>query len=173
MQKSIEERLADIENGVTRLTKMQACAYDTLRTQHKVSTFIMDHDWSLSSLERSVDSASQVTNYALTFMFGTIAALGISASMSASYSVTKDLLTGILGLAFWVLSVVFFFFSFRYHRLANRQHKTINTELLQKREKSQSVKEEAAALDYALDQVLAEWKELVPDDMVSEPKSED
>lgn len=171
MQKSTEERLADIESGVTRLTKMQACVYEILRAQHKISTFIINQGGSLSSLEQSAESVHQIRNYSLTFMFGTIAALGISASMTATYPVTKDLLTGILGLSFWVLSLVFFVFSFRYHRLANRESKKINAVLSQKREKSQSVREEAASLDEALAQALAEWEELVPDDSISEFKN--
>ena len=173
MQKSTEERLAGIESSITRLTKMQGCVFNVLLVMHKISTLISRTEWYMSSLKESVESTSQNMGYAITFMFGTIAMMGITVSMSTLYSATKDFSFMVLCIACFALTVFFLFLAFRYNRRASSQRKTSERELLQAREQAQSDKGEAAALDDALAQALAEWKELVPDDLVSEPKSED
>jgi len=173
MKKPTEERLADIESGIAKLTKMQSCVFNMLLALHKISALISRTEWATSSLKESVESASQNMNYALTFMFGTIAMIGIIGSMIALYLTTKDFFFRVLSIASLALAVFFLFLAFRYNRRASSQRKTFETELLQAREQAQSAKEEAVALDGALAQVLAEWKEIAPDNLVSEPKSED
>jgi Flp pilus assembly protein TadB len=174
MKKSIEERLADIESNITRLTKMQNCVFNLLQAQHKISTFMSETEWSMSSLKQSVESVSQNEDYSLRFMFGALTAMGIALSMTVVYSTTEDFVAGILSLMSFALAVVLFFLSVRYDRRVRSQRKTFfQKEWPEAQEQTQRVKEEAAALDDALAQVVAEWKKLIPDDLASEPKSED
>ena len=173
MKKSTEERLADIEGGITRLTKMQGCVFNVLLTLDKISMLIRRAERSTSSLEESVEFTSQAMDDSFRFMFGTITTLGITISITALYLVTKDFLLIVLIIICFALTGSFFFLSVRYNRRAKSQRKTFfRREWPQAREQSRSDKEEAAALDDVLAQVLAEWKELSPDDLVSESKND-
>lgn len=173
MEKSMEERLAGIEDSITRLTKMQGCVFGVLLILHKTSTLFRKGEWSTRLLEGYVESSSRDVEYSLTFMFGAIATTGITLSMTAVYSTTGNFLSGVLSLVFFALTVFCLFLAFRYNRRASSERKTFWAQLPQAREQSQNVKEEAAALDDAMAQLLAEWKKLVPNDRVAEPKSGD
>lgn len=172
MQKTIEERLADIDSSLTRLTKMQGCVFGVLLVLDNISTLGKRTEWSTRSLEESVESISRNVDYSLRFIFGTLATLGITISTSALYSTTKDFLLAVLSILSLALTGVLFFFAVRYDRRASSQRKTFHSELLQTREQSQSLKEQAVALNDTLAQIIATWRELVPHDLASEPRSD-
>lgn len=172
MEKPIEERLAGIESGITRLTEMQGCVFDMLLVLHKITSLISRMEWSTSSVQEFMRSAHQSMNYALTFMFGAVAMLSIAISMLTLYATTDDFVFRISGIVAGTLGAVLIFLSVRYVNRADKERKTFETEWRQAREQAQSMEQEAAALDESLAQVVNEWKELVPDDLVSEPRND-
>ena len=170
MQKSVEERIAALESGINRVVKMQTCVFKLVQAEHRISTFINQREWDATSLKDSVESTHQYMNYSLTFMFGGVATWGISFSMLYAYSTTHNLVASVMTILTFIVGCISYFLAVRYNRLANRQRETTMNEFRQAQ--SLNVTEQAAALDNELTQVLAEWKELVPDDSASEPESE-
>lgn len=173
MKKSNEERLTDIESGITRLTKMQDCVFNMLLVLDKMSKLISRAERSVYYLNESTEFTSQVVSSAFAYMFGAVTTMGISISLFALYFATKDLLFRALGIGSIALTLLLLFFVVRSNRHAGSQLKTTKSKLRQTMEQIQSAEEEVSELDDTLTQIVAEWKKLVPDDLVSKPKSEE
>jgi hypothetical protein len=171
MEKSIEERMAAIENAINRVAKMQTCVFRLVQAQHRISTFIGHREWDTTSLKDSTEFAHRYMNYSLTYMFGGMAATGIGFSLLYAYSVAHDFLLRVAVILMLIVSCTSWVLAVRYNRLASRQRKTAESE--SGREQSLNIREQAATLDNELARVLAEWKELVRDDLPNEPKSAD
>ena len=91
MKKSTEERLADIESGITKLTKVQCCVFKTLLILHKRSWMRERLEGSVTSVQASVEHVGQIVDHSYVLMFGSMAVLGVSVSMQAIYYATQDL----------------------------------------------------------------------------------
>jgi hypothetical protein len=171
MQKSIEERIAALESGINRVVKMQTCVFKLVQAQHRISTFLDKTQWDMASVKDSVESVQQHMNNSVTFMFGSLATLGISLSMIYVYSGTHDFFARVSAIFTLILGSAFYVVAFRYNRLANKQRLAAKSELCL-RLQLPNIKEEAATLDEEMARVLAEWEKLVPDDSASKLKSE-
>lgn len=173
MQKSIEGRLTDIESGITRLTKMQGCVFGVLLILHKTSVLIERSERAMPSVKESLEPVHRGTDRPLVFMFGGVAALGVAISMASLYLATLNFGFKVLSVVFPILALVLLLYSFFDSRQTSSQLRGAHKIQAQTAEDFKSAEKEKAAIDDDLEQVLAEWKELVPDDLVSEPKSED
>ena len=173
MQKSTEERLADIESTISRLTKMQGCVFRLLLVLRKTVHVFEARVATSTLMTLSLESYRQHGNRFLAFTFGAITAFGGSASLLALYYAKQD--SDFIGISA-VLSVLFFvllIFAVLEYRQMNSELRKAKKETAQAKEVIDAVREKGVTLDEELAQVLTEWKELVPDDLVNEPKSED
>ena len=173
MKKSTEERLADIESGITRLNKMQGCVFEALLILHKTSALLGRSEQSLTEAKRSLESAHRRGGRFLVLMFGAIAVMSLATSTISLYFTTLNSNFIVMSIVCFILFFVLLFFGFLEYRRANRQFQVAEQKLTQAEEVVDIVREEVVASDEDLAQVGAEWKKLVPDDLVSEPKSED
>jgi len=173
MQKSIEERLADIESGITRLTKMQNYVLRVLLILHKTSALLGRSEQSITEAKRSLESAHRRGDRFLVLMFGAIAVMSLATSTISLYFTTLDSNFIVMSIVCFILFFVLLLFGFLEYRRENRQFQVAEQKLTQAEEVVDIVGKEVAASDEDLAQVVAEWKELVLDDLVSEPKSED
>lgn len=173
MKKSTEERLADIESGITRLTKMQGCVFNVLLILHNMASLIEKSELALNSGEVSLESINQIMNRSIVFMFGAMSLMGVSVSMTSLYLITQELAFRVVTIVVSVFAVVLGIYAVSQYRRASSQIRVARKTFAQRGEDLASTKEEAKALDAKLAQALAEWKELVPDDLVTESKSED
>lgn len=173
MEKPTEERLADIESGITRLTKMHRCVFNVLLIVRATALLTESMELDLTRAAVSVESISKPVNRSIIFMFGAMTLMGVSVSMLALYHTTLDpafrVATTILGLSALGLGI---YAVFQYRR-ADSQIRVTEKTFAKIQEDSVSARESAKVLDDAIDQALAEWEELTPDDSVSESKSED
>lgn len=167
MQKTIEERLADIESSLTRLTKMQGCVFGALLILHKTSALFGRSERALTSVEESLEPIHRGMDRYLIFMFGGITMLGVAISMTSLYLVTLDFVFKVLSIVFSILTLVSFFFGFWEYSQVRRQHQEAKRKLTQAGEVLVGVEKEVAATDNDLAQVLAEWKELALDELVN------
>jgi hypothetical protein len=168
VEKSTEERLADIESGITNLTKMQGCLFRALLILHRISSLLGRSERSLTELEESLGFAHRRMDRSLVLMFGAIAVVGIATSMYSLYFATLDRAFRVMSAVCFISVFGFFFFSFLEYRRANSQFHVAQQKLTQARGVVDLVGKEVAASDEELGQVVTEWKELVPDDLVSE-----
>ena len=168
MKRSTEERLADIESGITRLTKMQSCMFNALLTMHKASSLINRAERAVSFFGVPLESINQSINRSLVFMFGAMTLMGVAVSMSSLFSATQRLAFRVTTIGLGVVALVFLIYAFLQYRSADNQIQGAKKKLTQTYEGFESFGKEATAVDDALTQASAEWKELVPDDLVSE-----
>ena len=173
MQKSIEEHLAGIESSITRLVKTQGYVLRSLFILHKQSVLFTRSERSLTEFKESLESAHQRIDRSLVLMFGAITMMGVATSMLALYYATQRSFFIVASIVCFILVLVFVFFAFLEYRRSNSQFQVAEQKLTQAEEVVDIVGEEVAASDDDLAHVGAEWKELFPDDLVSEPKSED
>jgi pilus assembly protein TadC len=172
MEKPIEERLAAIESGIIRLTKMQGCMFNVLFLLDKASSLANTSERAVSSHKVPLESVYQGVNYSLAFMFGSMALLGVSIAMFSLYLTTQDLLYRVMSLAVCIFGLGAAIYALLTYRRARSQIREMKYELAQTNERFASFKKEAASLDEALAQALAEWKKLVPDYSVNEFRNE-
>ena len=101
--------------------------------------------------------------------------MGVAASMLALYYATRHSVFIVTSIVCFISVFVFIFFGFLEYRRSNSQFQVAEQKLTRTEKVVDSVREEVAASDEELAQVVADWKELtpVPADLVSEPKSED
>jgi len=170
MQKSIEERLGDIESGITRLTKMQGCVFRLLLVLRKTIRVFEARVATSTLMTLSLESYRQHGNRFLAFTFGAMTALGGSASLLALYYAKQDSDFIRISTALLVLSFVLLIFAVLEYRQMNSELREAKKETTQAKELIDAAREDGVALNEELAQVLAEWKELFPDDSVSEPK---
>ena len=173
MQKSTEERLADIESNINRLTKMESCVFKALLILRKTVQLFETRESTSTSVIVSLESYRQHGNRFLALIFGAITVMAFGTSMLALYFATLNSNLIVMFIVCFVLFFVLFLFGFLEYRSANSQYREGKKELTQTKEIIDIVRKEEAVLDDALAQVVAEWKKLIPDDLVSEPKSEE
>lgn len=173
MKKSNEERLADIECSITRLTKMHDCVFKVLSIQHKVFKLFEKREEAFNSSVLTIESAQRRVDRSLIFAFGGLGAAGVVASISSASSGTKDFVDITLLAFFYILAAVSFFYGVSEYRGGRNKVQEMRMEFMRAGEFVQGARKEKMVLDNELAQVEAEWRELVPDDLVSEPKSED
>ena len=171
MQKSTEERLTDIESGITRLVKTQGYVLRSLFILHKQSVLFTRSERSLTEFDESLGFAHRRMDRSLVLMFGAIAVVGIATSMSSLYFATLDRAFRVMSAVCFISVFGFFFLSFLEYRRANSQFQIATQKLTEAKEVVERVGEQVAASDEELGRVVAEWKELVPDDLVSESKN--
>jgi uncharacterized membrane protein len=148
MQKSIEERLGDLESGISKLTKMQGSVFKALSVLHKTLSTV------------STKSTNQDSFFVLLpLLFGIAALASFVCSLFSLYLVTHDIGFKVFGIVFGVFGILLVSIYYPTRRSVNRQLR--------------ETKKTMAALEDDFAQVVAEWKKLAPDDLVSEPKSED
>ena len=173
MKKSIEERLTDIESNVTRLTKMQGCVFNVLLLLDRASSLVNKSERAVSFYKVPLESIYQNVNHSLVFMFGAMAFIGVAATMFSLYLTTQDLSYRVAGIVVGIWGLATAIYAVLMHRRASSQIRGVKEKLTQTDESFESFKKEAASLDQALARILAEWRELVPDDLAGESKSED
>ena len=173
MKKPTEERLSEIENNITKLTKMQGCVFRLLLVLRKTVHVFEARVATSTLMTLSLESYRQHGNRFLAFTFGAITAIGGGASLLALYYSNQDSDFIRISTVLFILCFVLFIFAVLEHRQMNSELREAKKETTQAKEVVDAAREEALALDEELAQVLAEWKELVPDDSVSEPKSEE
>jgi hypothetical protein len=173
MKKSIEERLADIESDIARLTKMQGCVLKVLLILHKTSSSTKRSEGALTLSKVYIESAHRSVDYFLMFFFGTISATGFVTSMYSLYFATLDIVYRVFAIVFSVLTLVLIFFTFLRYRRTSSQLREAEKMMTQTVEVVDSVAEEMAAADDNLAQALAELEELnlAPDDLASESRN--
>lgn len=173
MQKSIEERLADIESGITRLTKMQGCVLKVLLILDKKSSVIKRSEGAFTLSKESIESSHRSKDRLYIFFFGVISAMAFTTSVFSLYHATQDMFFRVFTIVFGVLTLVLVLLMLLQYRRSSSQSREAEKVSAQSGEYLASAGKEEEALDAELAQALAEWKELVPDDLVSEHKSED
>ena len=173
MEKTTEERLADIESGISRLTKMQGCMFNVLLILDKATSLSDRAERAVSSFEIPLSSVTDIANTSVVFMFGAFTMIGLSFALSSLYLTTQELAFRILAIVTGIVALALGIFAIFGHRTAKSQIKELKKKSTQTKEDYESFKKEAKALDAELAQALAEWKELFPDDLASEPKSKD
>jgi hypothetical protein len=167
MQKSIEERLADIESSITRMTKMQGCMLRVLLILHKTSLLFGRSERSLTEVEQSLESTDRGMDRFLVLFFGAITMLGLATSMLSLYFATMDATARVLSIVFSILALVWFILGFLEYRRVRSQFRGAKKKLTQTEEVVESIEKEVAAANDNLAQIVAEWKELVPDDLAT------
>jgi uncharacterized membrane-anchored protein len=167
MQKSTEERLADIESGITRLTKMQGCVLEVLLVMQKTSMLLRRTERALTSVEGSLEPAERDMDRFLVLFFGSMTMLAIAISLSVVNSATPNFSARVLSIVFSILALAFFIIGFFEYRRASGRVREAKKKLTQTDEVLESAEEEATALGDDLAQVSAEWKKLVPDDLAT------
>jgi len=173
MKKSNEERLTDIGSSITRLAKMQGCVFKALLILHKTSGLFGKSEQFFTEANVSLESYHRHGDRSLTLMFGAIAVMGIATSMLAVYFTTLNSNFVVMSTVCFISFFILLFFGFLEHRHANSQFQIARRALTEAKEIVVIVRETVAASDKDMTHVVAEWKELVPDDLVSEPKLED
>lgn len=175
MQKSNEERLADIESGITRLVRTQGYVLRSLFILHKQSVSFTRSERSLTQFKESLESAHQRMDRSLVLMFGAITMMGVAASMVALYYATQRSSYIVVSIVSFISVFVLIFFGVLESRRSDKQLQAAEQKLTQTENVVDRVGEEIAASNKELAEIVAEWKELtaVPDDLASEPKSED
>jgi predicted signal transduction protein with EAL and GGDEF domain len=173
MEKSNEECLADIENSITRLTKMQGCAFRLLSVLRKTVHLFEARVAALTLITVSLEAYRQHGNRFLAFTFGAITVFGGSASLLALYFATEDPTFIRMSTVLFVLFFVLLILAVLEYRQMNSLLREAKKETILAKEITDAAKEEGVSLDEELAQVLAAWKKLVPDDLVSEHKPED
>jgi len=175
MQKSNEERLADIESSITRLVMAQGYVLRSLLILHNISVSFTRSERSLTEFKESLESARQRADRSLVLMFGAITMMGVAASMVALYYATQRSSYLVISIVSFISVFVLIFFGVLESRRSNSQFQIAEQKLTQTENIVDRVGEEVAASDKELEQIVAEWKELipVPDDLESGPKSED
>jgi uncharacterized membrane protein len=169
MQESNDKRLTDIESSITRLAKMQGCVFGAVLNLHETSKLFQRREAISTSAVISLESGSQHRDHFLAFVFGALGVLSLTLSAFALYFVTQVSSAAIMSLVSLVLVFVLFFFAALEHRQANREFRTAAKET---EEAIETIRKEEAALDHELDQMVTLWNKLVPDDLVSESRSE-
>ena len=168
MQKSTEERLANIESSITRLTKMQDCVFKALLILHKTFELFEKREEAFDSVVLSMKSAHRRMDRSLPFMVGSIGILGFIASMYFENSATMDFIIRVMLILIGIAALALFFYGLSQFHRARSEFQEIKMELTQKGEVVPGAREEKRTLDDELAQVEAEWKELVPDELISE-----
>lgn len=172
MKRSTDERLADIESSITRLTKMQDCMFHVLLTLHKASSLINRAERAVNFFEASIESINQSINHSLVFMFGAWTLMGIAVSMSFSFSATQRVTFRVTTIGLGVVALVLGIYAVLQYRRASSQIQEAKKKLTQTYEVFESLGKEGTTVDDALAQALAEWKELASDDLVSEARND-
>jgi len=170
MKKPTEEHLADIESGITKLIQAQGCILRSLFILHKQSILFTRSERSLTEFKESLESAHRRMDRSLVSMFGAVTVIGIGASMLALYYATRHSSFMITSIGCFISVFVLIFFGFLDYRRSNSQFQAAEQKLTQTENIVDGVGEEIAASTKELAQIVAEWKELFPDDSVSEPK---
>jgi len=172
MQESTEERLAAIESGITRVTKMQTYIFESLFILQKMSVLLGANRGSLSNIERSVEWTDRRMDRFLVLFFGAIAVLGLAASMFSLYFATMNATARILAIVFSVSALVGLILGFlEYHRVRG-QSRQDKMKLGLVKEDVDSVEKELKRACSDLAQMADKWKELnvSPEDWVNELK---
>ena len=173
MKKTTEERLANIESDISRLTKMQGCMFKVLLILHKMSSVIKRSEGAFTLSKESIESAHRSKDRSYIFFFGVISATAFTTSVFSLYRATQDMFFRVFAIVFGILTLVLVLLTFSQYRRSSSQSREAEKISAQSGEYLASAGKEEEALDAELAQALAEWKELVPDDSVSEPKWED
>lgn len=173
MKKPNEERLSDIENGISRLIKMQDRMFNVLLILDKTTSLIDRAEQVASSFEIPLYTVTHTVNTSIVFMFGALTMIGLSVALSSLHITTQELAFKVVAIVIGIFALALGIYAILQYRSASSQIQGIKKKATQTEEVFDRFKKESAALDDALAQALAKWKELVPDDSVSEPKSED
>lgn len=173
MQKSIEERLSDIESDITRLTKMQGCVFNMLVFLRKASVLGEKLEQTIALVKASGETYRWREGHGMALLFGGVAMASLAISIHVLFPTAQDSGLRLSTLVFFSIAVAFILFSLWEFYEAWRQDRVTKKYLTQVEEDLACIRESAPALNDTLSRVLAEWKALVPDDLVSEPKSED
>lgn len=173
MQKSIEDRLTDIERSIDRVAKTQVVVLKVLLLMRKTSASFDRTDRSLNAVKESLEPIHRYRDRDLVLIFGVITVLGVGYALLSLYLTTRHVIYGALSIAYIVLVFVLIFRMFVESRRAGDQLREAEKMMTQASKDVKSLTEEEASLEDDLTQVAAELKELFPDNSVSEPKSED
>ncbi len=171
MQKSTEERLADIENGITRLIRIQRYVPRMLIILQRISGAFIESELSITELKMYLESYHRHGDRFLAFMFGAIAAMSLGTSTIALYFATMN--SNFIGM-FTVCFILFFvllFFGFREYRREKSEHQEFEQTFAKHQRAIDRIEERLEELTDDLAQIVDEWNELVPDDLVSEPRN--
>jgi uncharacterized membrane protein len=149
---------------------MQGCVFGAVLNLPEMSKLFQRREAISTSAVISLESASRHRDRFLAFVFGAIAVLSLAFSAFALYFVTLVSSGIVMSIVCFILIFVLFFFAVLEHRQAKRE---FQASVKETEEDTEIIREEEAALNYDLAQIVALWNELVPDDSASEPKSED
>jgi hypothetical protein len=173
MQKSTEERLTAIETSITRLTKMQGCVFNMLVFLRKASVLGERFEQTVALVKASGETYRWREGHGMVLLFGGVAMASLAISIHVLFPTAQDSGLRVSTLVFFSLAAAFMLFSLREFYEALRQDRVTKKYLNQMEEDLACIRENGPAINDTLSRVLAEWKELVPDDSVSEPKSKD
>lgn len=173
MQKSIEERLVDIDGGITRLNKMHRCVFDMLLLLWKARVFTQRPDQALASIERAQESSRRHEDRAIVFIFGGIAFLSLNISMDLQSSNIQHPVIEAVSLVVPFMALILLLYGLWELFRTWRQSRAARQELAQIGEIVERAKRDEKAINDTLARVLAEWKELAPDDSLDKLKSDD
>jgi hypothetical protein len=160
MQKSTEERLADIESGITRLTKMQRCVFDMLLFLRKASVLGERAEQAFTSFEDSRGAFHRREDRGIVLLFGGVALVSLAISIYLLFSDTPDSGLRVAFLVFFFMALALMLFSVWELYRALRQHGAAQKTLIQTKEALERVREDEPAVNETLAQVLDEWNKL-------------
>jgi hypothetical protein len=173
MQKSNEERLADIENSINRLTKMQGYMFRTLLILRKTVHLFEARQATGTSALVSMESRHRRRDRSLMFLFGGLTAISVANSIfSIDFTALDFTAKFVLG-TFYTLGVICFILACLEYYWVESQSREATQELTRTKEVLDVAREEDTALEDEMARILAGWKELFPDDLASEPRPED
>ena len=175
MKKSTEERLANIQSDVIKLIKMQSHIFRVLSIVRKTVRLFEAREASATAALVSTESYHRLMNRSWVFIFGALTAISVANSVFAISSIdftALDFNTKFVLITFYILGVICFAFAGSDYYRARSQSGEVKQELSRIKEVIDVAREEEKTIKDELARVLAEWKELVPDDSVNESKSE-
>jgi predicted ABC-type exoprotein transport system permease subunit len=152
---------------------MQGRMFNVLLILHKMSSVLKRSEGAFTLSKESIESAHRSKDRLYIFFFGVISATAFTTSVFSLYRATQDMFFRVFAIVFGVLTLVLVLVTFLQYRSTNSQFREAEKISAQSGEYLASAIKEEEALDAELAQALAEWKELFPNDLASEPKSED
>jgi hypothetical protein len=168
MRELSEERLTNIESGIARLGKMQTCVFDMLLILRRISEAAERPEQALTSVERVEEYSRQRQDRGIVLIFGAIAVISLIISGSLFFADGENRVIGVMLLAFSfvalgliLLGIRELYRSWRYWQMAGRRLAELDGIV-------ERVNEDETAINNTLARILAEWKELAPDDSTSE-----
>ena len=107
MEKSIEERLSNIEDGIAKLMKIQRSGFGLLSTSVRLLKLYERAQWTMTSAKQSLDPLHRHLDFMHIFLFGSMGYVGVGVSLLALAHTVNESFFKAMGIAFIVMAIGF------------------------------------------------------------------